>query len=177
MARMTFVSLSAFALLLTGCVTTPPLTQEIQVAGYTVSIPSEVEVSRTLRPLQQPKGGIAPSSHGRDLAIYPGTVVLKVPHHRGTLVLFDPDSPAHYAPDQLVCALELGVYRTCLREGFYNGMHATETLGEDPNGHFYRTVHYERCGNEHPAGLVGHYEDASLKTKNIFDAVLRSVRK
>jgi hypothetical protein len=103
--------------------------------------------------------------------------MFRVPEHRGVLVIYDPDTEG-YNPDVHDCMVVwnrdiLG----CARQGWFNGIPATETLGQDGSGSFYRTVRYDACGNSEPAGLVAHYEDASWKTRRVFDEILTSVRK
>jgi hypothetical protein len=151
--------------------------RDILYEGYRITIPAEAEIHRTLRAAHEHPGGISPTPTWRSTTVFPGAIVVRVPHRRGWLVLYDPDTESHsrqYLSDFDVEAREMILGST--RRGFINGIPSTETAGSHGSGVYFRTVRYDRTEFVTPAGLVGHYEDASHHTKQVFDRILESVR-
>jgi hypothetical protein len=153
------------------------MSRELAIAGFTVTVPADAVVSRTLRPHLEMDAGISPSPTWRSRRVHADSVVIRMPDRRGSLVFFDPDTESHAPKTPCMCAEVQPLVRGCPRNGLYNGIEATEMLSEGPRGHYHKIVHYGRCGLHAPAALVGRYDDASWTTRQIFDDILVSVRR
>jgi hypothetical protein len=173
--------------LLVGCTTTGSpagdteevaASREISFEGYQLTVPADIEIHRTVGPAHEHGGGLMPTPTWRSTTVYPGAIVLTVPHRRGWLVLHDPDTESH-TPDYLCWpgVEERELLQGSTRRGFVNGIPSTETSGESGPGSYFRTVTFDRREYITPAGLQAHYEDASHHTRKVFDGILASVRR